>query len=253
MAAAREKFPPTTHTILKSALGAARPEDRPTPPWHLGGAARPVCPARGQIAIALALADRFADQVPPASRRQFDQVLAAVRSYLAGKDRGAHLRALSELDARKTPALGIACNAAGAAATLARGKADLVHTGVQAAAAKAVSLTKPGAATRELLAALDQEILCLECEAAFAAEDHPTSVERLLWRGVDARGKTVHFIARLEGGRVGGLLKLTKGKRALWAEGTAEEVLASVPEALFPSAVDQVLREVQQPATRLLR
>jgi hypothetical protein len=237
MAARREKFPDTIHTILKSALAAAAPEDRPpVASLHLGAQVRPVCPAVGQVAIAMELAERFATG---AERKRVTAVLAAVRRYLDGKDVGKGLRALSEVKSEGAEA--IARNAAGAAATLARGKPDLVHTGAQAAAARAVVLAGPGEPTRRLLEALDQEVLRWECDAAFDGANH-APVERVLWRGADS-GKTVHFVARLQGGRAASRVKLVRGKPSAYTEGTLEEVLALVPEAHFADAVKTAMAQ----------
>ena len=245
-------LPNTVHTILKSALKAARPEDWPEPPWHVGGAVRPVCPARGQITLALALAERLASTAPAAEQRQLGQLLAAVRQYLSGKVTADALRSLGARTPVPKSALGIAFNALGGCVTLARGKADLVNSSTQAAAAKAVALTAAGAPTRKLLETLDQEIICLECEAAFGQRATTRRVERVLWRGADSTArKTVHWVARLEGGAVAGSFKLLHGKGPAWVEGALDDVVALVPAGLFAEAVQQVSREVLKPTQRL--
>lgn len=245
------KLPATVHTIFKSALSAASEDDRPPQPWHLGGAVRPVCPARRQVELAIELAELFEDRLAPAEVRPFEQVLAAVRAYLAGKNDGRNLRALSER-VKGTSALAIAGNAAGAAATLARGKPDLVHTGAQAAAAKAVTLMGPGARTRLLLETLDQEIVRAECGQAFAQTHHTPTIERVLWRASDSSKKTVHFVARLSTGHFAAQVKLVKGKAPSWLEGSAEEVVSIVPETSFAGAVKQVLGAANLPTLTLV-
>jgi hypothetical protein len=140
MATTRPKLPDTVHAVLKAALAAARPEDRTPGPWHLGGAVRPVFPVRGQLSLAMQLAEHVANPGPETQR--VSAILSAVKQYLDGKTDGKALRGLVEV--RSSGAEAVARNAAGAAATLARGKPDLVHTGVQAAAAKAVVLVGPG-------------------------------------------------------------------------------------------------------------
>jgi len=167
------KLPNTVHTILKSALKAARDEDRPDPPWHLDAQVRPVCPARGQIALAVTLAELCAPTATVAERKQLNQILAVVRKYLSGKAASNALKSLSAPKPIPATALGMAYNAVGACITLDRGKADLVSSATQAAAAKAVKLWEQGAPTRQLLEAIDHEILCLECACSGGAQTAP--------------------------------------------------------------------------------
>ncbi len=244
MASPRGTFPDTVHTILKTALGAAEPEDRTAPPWHLGGP-RPVCPAREQIGLALTFARLFEHRVHSANRRAFESTLAAVDRYLEGNDDGRSLRALADQKSGKDLAYGIACNAAGSSATLARGKPDLVNSGAQAAAAKAVALAPPGPRRTALLSALDQQIMRAECEAAFAHARHPQVVERVLWRGGEL--KAIHWVARVEGGRCAALVKLVPRRPSTWAEGSLEDVVAVVPAEVFGVAVETVVREFAKP------
>lgn len=245
-------LPNTVHTILKSALKAARPEDRTDPPWHLGAFVRPVCPARGQISMTITLTERSLGTASSAEQRQVNQLLALVRKYLAGKAKPEALRAVTMPKTASTSALGMAYNAVGASLCLARGKADLVSSATQAAAAKAVKLCQVGAPVRSLLASIDQEILCLECEAAFDERAVGRRVERVLWRGADETArKNLHWVARLEGGVFAGSFKLVHGKGPMWVEGALDDVIASVPERSFVEAVAMVKRDATTPCVRL--
>ena len=245
------KLPNTVHTILKSALKAARDEDRTDPPWHLDGLVRPVCPARGQIQLTVTLAELTLPTAPASDQRQAKQLLAAVRKYLAGKASHDQLKSVVVPKPAPTSALGISYNALTASLTLARGKPSLVKSAAQAAAAKAVKLWPIGAPTRQLLEAIDQEILCLECEAAFGTRAQ-RGVEQVLWRGADTtKRKTVHWVARLEGGTFAGSFKLVNGKGPVWAEGSLDDVMASAPERAFSAVVKQASLEAAKPTLRL--
>ena len=75
---------------------------------------------------------------------------------------------------------------------------------------------------------------------------------RLLWRGADSAGKkTVHFVARLEGGTFAGSFKLVHGKGPMLVEGAIDDVMALVPERAFTDAVIQAKREAAKPTHRL--
>jgi len=94
---------------------------------------------------------------------------------------------------------------------------------------------------RELLVALDEQMVRLELEVALAryAPGRMTDVEAVLWRGLEGQ-RTGHWLVRLHGERHGLLTKL-KG-RWRWLEGNREEMLASVPDALFADAARGLAR-----------
>jgi len=248
--ATREKLPDSVHTILKSALAASRPEDRPLGPWHTGGP-RPVCPVRTQIGLAHALARRFTPSLAPTHRHAFENTLAAVEAWMDGKADASALRSLADQKPGKDVVYALAMNVAGAAATLARGKPDLVSSAVQAAAAKAVGLTPDGEETRALLHAIDQTIICGECEAAFHAAKHLVRVDRVLWRGADEKGKVAHLVARLSDGRFAALSKLVARKAPAWVEGLPDDAVAVLPESSFKVAAPTVMRYGTLPSARL--
>jgi hypothetical protein len=253
---------PKLHGILKGALEAADPADHPPGPHH-GGGPTPVCPALGQIEIALWCAGLVADRVPKQERPAFQAIVKAVSQYLAdpstvpdaewaahahggtmrGKEADTYLAlgAVSKDERGDSVALSIARRSAGAAALFARKKPDVVAMYTKSAASKVVKLLKetpaPSSAdperpstVTEFIAALDVKILRLECAAAIqqrTKQPAPTiaSVER---RIPDAKGKATYFLARLADGSYGVLAQIEK--RWTWRVGHDRAAL----EALLP-------------------
>ena len=64
----------------------------------------------------------------------------------------------------------------------------------------------------------------------------PPSIERVLWRGADAKGFPAFWLARLAPNHYGLFWKL--GSRWTLSTGTRDEILATVPDAQFAAAVD---------------
>ncbi|NVJ23021.1 MULTISPECIES: hypothetical protein [Myxococcus] len=258
------------HIILKAALQAASPEDRPSGPWALGGP-RPVCPAAGQVELGLwfssLVAPHLADPFEEAVARR---VLDHVRDFLAKPSRltpreslslghqkqltshagRAHHRLIadSRSEPKESEALAVARRTAGAAAALCRGKDTYVH--LTAAVARVVrNLSEPETrgelSAHDFLVELDARILRLECQAAIAplltAGAPMPELDEVLWRVDGGKGQARHFIARLRGGTLGLVTKL--GARWAWVEGGRDEVLASVPDALFADATRTVLAQ----------
>ncbi|MCP3140365.1 hypothetical protein [Pyxidicoccus xibeiensis] len=259
------------HTILKTALQASAPETWPLGPFALGGP-RPVCPAVGQVELGLWFASLVApllrDKVEQAEARQ---VLEQVRGFLAERgrvpseewNRYAHggtmqsrmglmyqrLQACSESVRGESEALAVARRAAGAAASLCRGKDDVVFVHLNASVGRVVRLLEGAAGgalmpLRDFLAELDARILRLECSAAIAPlvpGGAVPDIAEVLWRGDGGKGRVLHFIARLSDGTYGLVTKL--GRRWAWVHGNRDEVLASVPDTLFPEAARAVMKE----------
>ncbi|NTX37099.1 hypothetical protein HUA74_25325 [Myxococcus sp. CA051A] len=259
---------PHCHIILKAALQAARPEDRPDGPWALGGP-RPVCPAAGQVELGLwfsslvapHLADRFEEAV---ARRVLDHVrdflakpsrltpqeslsLGHQKQLTSHAGRAYHrLIADSRSEPKESEALAVARRTAGAAAALCRGKDTYVH--LTAAVARVVKYlreaeTRGDLSVHDFIVELDARILRLECQAAItpllAADTPPPELDAVLWRFDGGKGQARHFIARLRGGTLGLVTKL--GARWAWVEGRRDEVLASVPDTLFEDATRTVM------------
>ncbi len=254
------------HVMLKKALAAAPEAERPPPPYHHGGP-QPSCPAAGQIAIAIWCAEALAPTLKEGERADYDRALSLAREFIGAPSSMTHddqmrlahgmelasgdpkryerLLAASRAEStRESPALSCARNAASGSASYCRGKADLVFTAAGAATGKIVkhlaanpgSLAKGRPATvKDLLVWLDEAIVRLECEAAMSERaKKPVPVRRVLWRGADAKGKAAHFLAALEGGRFGVLTKV--GSRWALVEGSLDDTLANLPEALFKEA-----------------
>jgi hypothetical protein len=115
------------------------------------------------------------------------------------------------------------------------------HAGASArrAAAKAAALlvsTGGAGAGRRFLTALDDELRRLDIVHALALRGRTPSrpVARAIFRGADARGKVVVWVARLEGGAHGLLAR--QGRLWAWTEGSYDDVLATVPDVHFEAA-----------------
>ncbi|MCK8502217.1 hypothetical protein [Myxococcus fulvus] len=255
------------HVILKAAILAAKPEDRPAIRWALGGP-RPDCPAAGQVELGLwfsslvspFLADRFEEAV---AHRIVERVrdflgkplrLTPQESLSLGHDKkltskaGRAYHALiadSRSEADDSEALAVVRRTAGAAAALCRGKDTFLH--LTAAVTRVVKYLdeepgRAGLSVQALLMELDARILRLECHAAIApllAGNAPPDLEAVLWRADGGKGTARHFIARLRGGKLGLVTKL--GARWTWIQGGKDEVLASVPDACFEEATRAVM------------
>jgi hypothetical protein len=260
--------PENCHSILKKGLLAAAETEWPPQPYHLGGL-RPVCPALGQVRISIWCAEVPAPSVPSAEQATYVALLEQARAYVGaplkvpmaewadyahgvglksdeGKTYNAFATASTPLSKRESPGLLAIRNACGGAATLARGKPDLVFSSAQAAFGKVVKFLgeKPSGLTagapvgvRALLSWIDEEIMRLEAAAAMADRaGRPVAVDRVLWRGADdKKKKTVHFLAVLRGGAWGLVTKI--GRNWAFVEGTRDTVAASIPDPMFKEAM----------------
>jgi len=87
-----------------------------------------------------------------------------------------------------------------------------------------------GAAQKNYLRDLDDLILIEEMAAMMLEKKQESrAIERVLWRGADAKGTPALWLARLETGRYGLLWKL--GGRWTLSTGTRDEMLATIPDA----------------------
>jgi hypothetical protein len=89
--------------------------------------------------------------------------------------------------------------------------------------------------------AIDERILGHEFSAAFAkfAKGDPPTVERVLWRGADAKGFPGFWFVRLGRGEYGLLAKL--GGRWGWHVADRDSTFATVPDALLDAATEMVI------------
>jgi hypothetical protein len=202
-----------------------------------------------QLRLSIRCAEMLEPTLTPATRKQYERVLSLARAYVYGKKKPSRelLRKAADSGSSSEPvATACARNACGGAATLERGKPDLVHSSTQSAFTKTVKWLaqnrgglKAGApeTVRELLMWMDAQIVAGECEDAMSERaGKPVSVERVVWRGADATGKkAINFLAVLQGGDWGLVVKL--GSRWAFIRGEREHVLASVPAQDFEEAV----------------
>lgn len=97
--------------------------------------------------------------------------------------------------------------------------------------------------TRAFLASLDQRILVGELaqqRGRYLQGQPASSLRRVLWRGTNSKGFLAGWIAELDGDAGGYGLLAKRGQRWAWSEGDRDSVLATVPDALFASAVASV-------------
>jgi hypothetical protein len=248
------------YPILGRALEVAPPARRPPGPYSAGGP-KPKLSGPAALAIGIWCADAVADLAPADQAKECKAVLALARAMLdAPPARTAHtghgetdrpragtpeaqLKRLWEVkESKKSDSrpLGAARRAAGAAASLCRGKSDMVWNNALLAAERAVqALSEPGHPGRleGFLTELDDRIL--DAELRPLARDvgkleREPAIERVLWRGANDRGHPALWLARLAGGEYALLGKI--GARMKWSTGGRDDVLALVPDALFEQA-----------------
>ena len=249
------------HALLKTALRAAPPEVWPPGPFALGGPC-PVCSAMGQVHLGMWLASIAAGFLrDPVEQARAAQVVEAVRALLLTRKRvpmekghphlvrvHRRLLALTDSGEDRSSAFSVVDFVARAAYALALGRGDAVTDRLDAAVRRVVRLLgkTPDASpmtVRDFLAELDMRILRLECSAAIAPlvpSGTVPEVAEVLWRGDGGAGRALHFIARLGDGTYGLVTKL--GGRWRWVRGGRDEVLSTVPDALFPEAARAVMR-----------
>jgi hypothetical protein len=212
----------------------------------------PKLPATSALAVALWSAAHVRALAPAAHGTEIDQTLELVRDALGEPPENAteawrlqrfqslhdRLRVASATRPKDSRPLGAAKRAAGAAASLCRGKPDMVWEGAALAAERAVqALQDKGdvAGVRAYLEALDDQLL----HAEIGAIDSHTAIERVLWRGANEKGLPALWLVRFPGGTYG--LRRKLGARYTWVKGGRDDVLASVPDIDFARAVATAL------------
>jgi hypothetical protein len=251
--------------LLGRALETAKPEHRPAGPYHAGGPAVKI-PARDSLAAAVWCAESVADLVADGEKKTFETgVRLAKRMIDAPPPRTARtghgetidppggspeamlneLHEVAESSKKDSRALGAARRAAGAAASLCRGKSDMVWSNAMLAAERAVqALEEAGEVDRlrTLLAALDDRILAAEARAQALEKgklEKAPEIARVLWRGGAASGAANAWLFRLVDGSYALLAK--QGARFAWTPGSRDDLLATVPDAVFASATKVAL------------
>jgi hypothetical protein len=107
---------------------------------------------------------------------------------------------------------------------------------VRAATVAAQQAMRVVAKPRTFLSELDDRILAEELRAVMLAKgDGVKRFTRVLWRGVDAKGFTALWIAKIAKREYGLFWKL--GKRWTWTTADRDNTLANVPDAQFEAAV----------------
>ncbi len=220
------------HGIYLAAARVAKADVLPRSPPH-GNGPMPQITARGYVEVALMLAEHALPHVPAKDQRVATQMLALARTALAGPS-------LSLL-----PSLTSLTEAApkGAAMRVVRAvlletrhmvaSPDKVGGAVRAAAKTTMALV----GTAELLSDLDESLCAADCAAALVRHGKSTTspVARAIWRGADAKGKGNVWLFRLKDERWALLVKLKN--RWTVTEGSADDVLATVPADRFEEAV----------------
>ncbi|MBX3229411.1 MAG: ankyrin repeat domain-containing protein [Labilithrix sp.] len=243
------------HPILKGALEKATAEERPEEPPHLGGET-PVCPSREAALLTAWMAERAVEVSKPADADAARELIAMARASIdtpSPRARTGHgeevnaaagtpehrygaLVAASRDTRGDSPALQIARRATGAAATLLKGKHDVMWVHAKAAAVRMLPILRAaGASVTELLRELDRRILVAEMVAAAARHAKtaaPLDVTRVLWRGPNL------FLGQLADGQHALVGRL--GKSWTLLTGTRDEMLASIPDFAFEAATRAV-------------
>ncbi len=257
------------HAILRKALRAVAPEHRPPPPWHAGGPLL-TCPAIDQIGISLWCSELLADRAAASEKKEIARLRKMVRAFLdapamipvkewakhahGGKMKGREadlyraLEAAGEIGKADSAALACLRRAASGAATYCRSKPDLVFSSATAAVSRVVKelASDPRPMTvRAFLEELDGRLMRSELAGACRArtKKEPPPLGAVLFRSADDDGRVAYWIARLASGGYVSLGRAGAGARATWSwvEGSRDDVLASVPDALFAEATRRVV------------
>jgi hypothetical protein len=219
------------HPILAKALEAAEQVLRPLPPYHAGGPT-PKLKAQASLRIAIWAAESVGHLRAGAEAHDAEHAITLARAALDTKGNLEALKKASASKARDSRALGAARRAAGGAASLCKGKPDMVWNNAALAAERAVqALAQAHGAVTQFLSDLDQAVMREELEEALGAE----KISRVLWRGAGEKGQAAYWVARQPSGVYGARRKV--GARFAWITGSRDDALANVPDTLFDRAV----------------
>jgi hypothetical protein len=259
---------PGAGLILGAALLALDPEQRPGPPYHLGGPV-PRLGGEPKLGVALWLARQAQATAPWQDRRLIARLLPPVEAFAASPLRASrdvpYEGVVSELPAeeqalrrdlvsptRAGPGesswVTIARRAAATALAFFDYRQEQLTSLLMESARLAAELHASGAASTEAISdagafcrALDEELLRQECAGAVVerAKQPAPAIRRVLWRGATS-DEVSAFIAALEPGDRFGLLAEIGG-HPQWIVGDRDAVLASVPDERFEEATAAVL------------
>lgn len=107
------------------------------------------------------------------------------------------------------------------------------------------------AAVDQFLTELDDRLMAYELAAAARMKGGAefAQFERVLWRGTDAKGDCVLWVARVSRERYAILSKV--GARWKWVEGSRDDTLAAVPDASFAAATKVAIARDQQVSVKV--
>lgn len=256
------------HAILRGALRAVPVEVRPPAPWHAGGPALS-CPAPGHVGVSLWCAELLGDRAARGEKKESSRIRALVDDFLEeprmvqsprSPEAKLHQQLAEAGTALESDSAPLACmrRAASGAATSLRGKPDLVFSSASASVlptVKELTLRPQPMRVKDFLAQLDHRLMREELSGAFKErmKKPALALAEVLFRAADAKGKRSCFVARLERGHYGVLVRLQAkaGTRAnwTWVEGVRDDVLATVPDELFEAATQRVLETERAPSS----
>lgn len=249
------------HVILRVALENAKPIERPDGPLQFGLAFSPPVAIIHQIRVGLwsldqcdskyatvaelrapvaAYVDAWGEAGSP-QKNTFDPELLGHRSGLSVGACGRAAIGFGRIDAvgreNDNDEILAARWLSAATATLACSYMEHVHFGLAQLVHHVIEVLRRRGQVRDFISSLDEKIL----EHAFRTElnqrrpNARANIEReVMWVG----GKPLHWIVRASDDSWGFLGKL--GRRWEWVEASRDEILATVPDRLFESAVRTV-------------
>lgn len=220
------------HPVLKAALKFAKVTDFTS--FQAGGPAVRVVKFEGPACLSLAVwqAGLLESTLAANERAEYERLMK-----LAAEAPQLRYRELGVAPLTGSPALisaGECVNARQAAA----GGYDSRAAGYAAAISERVLAQLGGkqAAVEQFLIELDDRLMGYEFAAAARVKGGAefAQFERVLWRGADAKGDCVAWVARISHERYAILSKV--GARWKWVEGSRDDTLAAVPDASFAAA-----------------
>ncbi|MGC4120003.1 MAG: hypothetical protein QM765_36575 [Myxococcales bacterium] len=189
--------------------------------------------------------------VPASARREFSEAIAEAEGYVADRE-SARRYPSSQGNARYPPEHLSIARLAAAAARRAVNNPAATRVALCAAVKLVVRLER-GSARRDpvngalrvarFLEALDEEIFRLEASAAVLehAGECEAEVEAVLWRKPQG-GKVAYWLLRLATAEPRYGLLAKRSGRWQWIEGARDDALSTVPDELFPEAVETSLK-----------
>lgn len=257
------------HVILRSALARAAPEQHPPGDLQLGLGWPPPVAINHQIRIGLWCAEQVlpAEGIAPLAEDFLARVVAGIESWddarpthrqlldrLRDRHRGGLLAEAATAHAGggrysvdpsrigdEPPEVVVARCVAAAAATLEAGVIEYVHVGLSQAAIHATDALAQRGNVQEFLVGLDDIIMAMAFRTALRERAPEVDIRKSI-RALWADGHPAHWVVRYDQ-HYGFLGKL--GRRWRWVEGGRDEVLGTVPDALFESAVKGTLARDQ--------